>query len=447
MNICISEKQLENLFISSDVFPIWIQLISENCPMITIEVLHLFNELITENKENINPLINNGIITIVKPFLNCDNHSIIEQTLVIIANICLNSNQQRNYVINSLIECDIFHLLLRHLQLFNSLNQSEIDKMKSLLLVIRAATSTLACITQYCDFSTYQIIHFLLNHFSDLTRNFDDEIVTNILQALFMATKINVENVGNESNLLQFEIGEMLIQNSNILMVIVNFLLDHRKCYIKSVIGIISNIVCFGEQYIRIIVEFDALSKFGNLITHSNADVQYRVSSVIKTMTAQNVLYIEQVIDNGLIPVLVECLYFACYNTQCEITYIMLNISQNGTNAQINYLFNINNTIPNMDIFDAISTMLTYHPEIVMCALKLYSNLLIRSKQLAVNEYVITKIRQSSAYFNIEQLLQHNNSEIYSLASAIVDSIQSADHVFQDIHLNVQQTDTKIFTF
>lgn len=447
MNICISEKQLEHLFLSSDVFPIWIQLIGENCPMITIEVLHLFNELIHENKENINPLINNGIITIVKPFLNCDNHSIIEQTLVIIANICLNSNQQHNYIIYSFIEYDLFHLLLRHLQLFNSLNESETDKTQSLLSTIRAATSTLACISENCHLSTVKIVDFLLSHFNNLTKNCDDEIIANILQALFMATKINVENVSNESNLLQFEIGGMLMQNSNILMVIVNFLSDHRKCYVKSAIGIISNLVCFGEQYIKMIIEFDALAKFANLITHSNADVQYRVSSAIKTITAQNVLYIQQVIDCGFIPLLVECLYFGCYNTQCEITYIMFNISQNATNVQIKYLFNMNNAIPNMDVFDAMATMLTYHPEIVMCALKSYSNLLIRSKELAVNEYVITKIRESSAYFNIEQLLQHNNSEIYNLASIILDSIESADDVFEDFDLNVQQTDRKILNF
>jgi hypothetical protein len=231
-----------------------------------------------------------------------------------------------------------------------------------------------------------------------------------------------------------------VMSNNSLLSSIIEYLSPQNNDLVLYAIRIIGNIVSWGESYAQIVIQAKALNKFSDLLTHQNAHIQREAVFTISNITAGNSDQIQSVIDANLVPLIVELFYFGDYKTQLEATYVMLNMSAIGSMSQLSYLINIDDTIPNMNIFDAMAVMLTsIDAKTVETALQVYNNLLVFSSKINVVIKVIKKCESSAAVYHIDSLQNHENSHVALLANHIMEDYFTQDlSIKEDLIFNAQ---------
>jgi importin subunit alpha-2 len=263
-----------------------------------------------------------------------------------------------------------------------------------------------------------------------------DSIRKEACSTIFNITAGNRQQIQDVINANIFSV----MSNTSLLASIIEYLSPQNNDLVLYAIRIIGNIVSWGESYAQIVIQAKALNKFSDLLTHQNAHIQREAVFTISNITAGNSDQIQTVIDANLVPLIVELFYFGDYKTQLEATYVMLNISAIGSMSQLSYLINIDETIPNMNIFDAIAVMLTsIDAKTVEIALQVYNNLLVFSSKTNVLTKVIKKCENSAAVYHIDSLQNHKNSHVSVLANNIMEEYFSQDlSIKEDLIFNAQ---------
>lgn len=203
---------------------------------------------------------------------------------------------------------------------------------------------------------------------------------------------------------------------------------------VLNTIRMVANLASWSESYAQLLIEAKALESFKILVTHPNADVQREATFTVSNITAGNTNQIKVVIDADLIPLIVEQLYMGDYATQCEASHVLLNISALGSDHQILYMLNMNKKIVNMDVIDAMASLMTApDAAVLMTCLNFYNNVLVFAKRAAILTEIIERYELSSTLFHMESLQNHPNSQIAVLAAYILDEFFSSETSFEEV--------------
>lgn len=414
---------------------------SEECPLSLLqEVVALMSQLCSGDKEETLILVNCQLIDLLLPLLSYDNFTIIEHSVLALAYIW-NSCPEMSRLVN---KTPFLQVLVGLIDTETAVSPSKYSHTDGRTNLLRALSWALFVICQSREPMSYKLSIHLIPSFLKLFNYCDTEVKTNVLKTL-SATTDRLPTIKEEDNSLILKVVQSVVSNGALFESIISSLSVNCAQVVLNAIRIVANIVSWGESYAQIILQAKALQHFHILLNHSDSLIQKEAAFTVSNITAGNSAQIQEVIDANLIPPLVELLYMGEYRTQCEVSHVLLNISAVGSKEQIIYILNMDRKIPQMDVIDAMASMLTAPdaPALITC-LNFYNNVLVFAKRAKILNEIVYLCEMSSVLFHLESMVIHKNSEIAVLATHIMDEFFSGDASFEeDITLDSSLMDDK----
>lgn len=449
-----------NRFLENDVLLLFNKCLESENISLVIEVLSLIVQLTSVETERENTtflLVDSGIISKLIRFVSHEHLSssnpiilIIEKSLMALSNIASASTHFKDIVLNAHFLEHLQPLLSSEMSVnpSRSVTRNDPDRIR----LIRAISWTLFALCQHKDCNSYKTAEHLMVYLIELLQYPDIEVNSIVLRTLSITTELNMNCPQIQISYIS-QVLQLIASNEKLLTHIIEHLSSKNNDTVFYAIRIIGNLVTCDESFAQIVVHSKALNKFKDLITHQSAQIQKEVVFTLSNITSGNTALIQAVIDMNIIPLIVELLYFGDYNTQLEATYVIRNITAIGTIEQISYIININDTIANMNVFDAMATMLTCtDPNTIKIALQVYNNLLAFARKSNVLSISIKKCESCAAVYHIDSLQNTNNSCNSELASFLMEQYFSRDQsleeeMFQNTAFDDEQQMESNFSF
>jgi len=190
---------------------------------------------------------------------------------------------------------------------------------------------------------------------------------------------------------------------------------------VTPVLRVIGNIVTGSDAQTQRVIDYGALPAFERLLSHDKQTIQKEAAWAISNITAGTSTQIQSVIDAGLIPPLVHLLSHGDFKTQKEACWAITNFTSGATTEQLIYLAN------NKAIEGLCGMLKAAEAKILQVCLDGLKNMLTIAMKLNNLEWMACAIEQCGGLDAIEDLQQHDNEEVYSMAQGLIDCFFSAE--------------------
>lgn len=408
-----------NVFMEDDLLTIYKKII-ENKSNSNSTILNLLRMLVytcSGSQVKIKKIINAKLIPSLLKALRYNNGPIIEQIMLILAEISIVSITAREMILNIRFLKWIGNFLDDEIQLTHDVVKRGDKAFGNILL---ATSWAILCFCKQKDKKTFSVIEkLIISRFDQITDYSHDRIRGNLLHALFLAT-IKFKNENENSHLPSRTIN--MISNESIIKQLIGLITQDDNDSVLYSILILSNIISSGEMFAQKAIKNGLLINLKNALDHLNEDVQQEAAFILANITSGNCIHIESVIESNLFSQMIDLLYFGNYLTQCEIINVISNITLKGIYSQKLYLLNLKSEIENnWNLFDAIAVMLTSNEDkMIRKTLLIYNNLLDFAYSSALLTDALAQLNVSSAYYWINDLINYNNEKISKIAQQIV---------------------------
>jgi len=208
-------------------------------------------------------------------------------------------------------------------------------------------------------------------------------------------------------------------------------ILQHCKegMLVTPVLRVIGNIVTGSDTQTQRVIDYGALPAFERLLAHEKQTIQKEAAWAISNITAGTSTQIQSVIDSGLIPPLIHLLSHGDFKTQKEACWAITNYTSGATTEQLIFLAN------NKAIEGLCGMLVAKEAKILQVCLDGLKNMLSIAVKLNNLEWMACAIEQCGGLDAIEDLQQHENEEVFSMAQGLIDMFFSAEDEEEDENL------------
>jgi len=136
---------------------------------------------------------------------------------------------------------------------------------------------------------------------------------------------------------------------------------------------------------------------------------------MISNITAGNVNQIQSVIDEGLVPLIVDIIAKGDFKSQKEAVWVITNLTSGGTPEQIAYCIQAGVLAPLCDMLSAKES------KVAIVILEGLMNILTTAEKFGQAESICVMIEECGGLDKIEQMQSHENEQVYNAALRLIE--------------------------
>jgi HEAT repeat protein len=348
--------------------------------------------------EHTRVVIEHNAVPIFCRLLNSPNDDVREQAVWALGNIAGDSPECRDMVLHT----GALQPLLKQLD--------ESQKIS----MLRNATWTLSNFCRGKPQPNFQYVSPALPTLCQLIFNSrDEEVLTDACWALSYLSDGPNENI-------------QAVINSGVSRKLVELLMHPSPPVQTPALRTVGNIVTGNDQQTQIIINCGALPCLLNLLSSTKKGIRKEACWTISNITAGNNVQIQHVISANILPPLIRLLAVAEFDIRKEAAWAISNATSGGTPQQIQYLVMQGCIRPLCDL------LVVADSKIIIVALEGLENILKVGSEEAkecgsqINK-MATYIEEAEGTKKLEQLQEHENTDVYEKAAKIVETYFNED--------------------
>lgn len=334
--------------------------------------------------EATNIMTEKGVIYPLVNLLNIGNDELKEQVLWALCNISGDSTNSRDLI----LQANVVPIIV------NIVKNSEQLELMSLISWF---------IMNLCrDNSDYKSISPLLDCIRRLIYYEDNEVICNICYALnFMSNNINA----NINDIIESGTCKRLVE-----------LLDHQEVRIKlPSLRTIGNILSGDDNQVQVLINLNVLNGLTELISINSSSLIKEVCWAISNITAGSNEHIKLVVDQGIIPRIIQISKTDERETRKEALMVIINALACTTSMQIIEYFVSKGA---MESLTQVFEWKDY--PMVLCVLEVVESILKYGQRS--NKFMKTLMEEldcAGIVYNIQSLMMDKNDQVSELAEKI----------------------------
>merc|ERR1711977_260866 len=422
----VSEHQLEatvwfRKLLSIERNPPIAEVLQRNdIPQLQFEAAWALTNIASGTSEHTKVVIQNGAVPIFVHLLSSPSEDVREQAVWALGNIAGDSPKCRDLVLNS----GAMQPLLAQL------NPS------AKVTMLRNATWTLSNYCRGKPQPAFDQVRPALPVLAQLVTSSDEDVLTDALWALSYLSDGTNDRI---QAVIQVQVCKRLVE----------LLVHPTAAVLIPALRTVGNIVTGNDMQTQIIINCGALNCLLQLLTNYNKkSIKKESCWTISNITAGNKDQIQAVIESGIIPPLVNLLSKAEFDIKKEAAWAISNATSGGTAQQIRYLASCHCIPPLCELLTCSD------PRIVTVAMEGLENILKvgeadRGLQgpSAFNIYA-KEVDECEGLDKIENLQNHQNTDIYNKAVNIIEVYFGGDDEVEDQNLAPQvDPNAQMYTF
>lgn len=201
--------------------------------------------------------------------------------------------------------------------------------------------------------------------------------------------------------------------------------LNHTEIRLQTAaLRAVGNIVTGTDEQTQLVLDNGALNYFPALLTHPKEKIKKEAAWFLSNITAGTEKQVQCVVDAGLIPLVIKVLAEGEFQTQKEAAWAISNLTVSGGPSQVAHCVQAG-------CITALCNLLgVQDPQIIQVVLDGLTNILKMAGDDL--EKVCMEIEECQGLDKIEELQNHENSDIYKLAFYIIDKYFSNESENED---------------
>lgn len=399
--------------IASGLVPRFTELLNRNdCPTLQFEVAWVLTNIASGSSIQTRSVYDSGAVPLFIRLLSSPDVKVCEQAVWALGNIVGDGAVLRDEVIKHGVVPSLLRLISPHME----------------ISFLRNVTWVIVNLCRNKDPPPpIEVVKQLLPALNYLIDMDDQSILMDTTWALSYVTESGPQQV------------QMIIDSG--IVAKLTPLLTHKELKLQmAAIRAVGSIVTGTDEQTQVVIDLGALPRLRSLLlagkdmNQPNKDkISKEVLWFLSNITAGDVDQIQAVIDENIIPLVIEHLDKSDYSTQREAAWTVYNLTISGSPEQIAYLVELNVIEPVCNLLSLQET------NTLQIALDTLNNILKSSDPKY--DVIAEQIEKCGGLDKIENLQNHMNEDIYKLAYSIIDNYFTNDPTDEDESVRPKASD------